>query len=382
MPLDLQQRSTPPRLATRSTGAIVVGIVGFIFWSTVDPGSLALRLLQVAHLAGYLLVIMCSARLRYATFFLTMTLTLSGWALGLTQEPFVVASWALYRATFLTERRRYFAQTVSIVSAMLLVLLLGGRPPSSEVLLLRLLTSAMFLFGAGIIGAQRRAESDQRDQAARARERAKLLEQRAEVSRELHDVLSHTLSRIGLQAGVASEVNNGDSEKTVRALRSIEAESRRALMEVRDVLTAVRGANAERDAPTAPTIAALDSLAYGSRDGGVVVTGSIDLPGGRKSRVDGHLYRIVQELVTNIGKHGASPKGELAIWVEGDDLLIHSENEIRLGGDRAEPGLGLIGIRERVGLLGGACGVSLESGLFAVDITIPASAVVSEDRDE
>lgn len=291
----------------------------------------------------------------------------------MTQEPFIVAAWSLYGVTFMSGTRRHFTPVLSIVLALLTVFLLGGQAPSSKVLVFQMLMSLTLLLGSWVLGIQSRAEAEQRERAARARERTRILEERAKVSRDLHDVLSHTLSRIGLQAGVAAEISPENPERAIQTLRSIESASRSALNEVREVLAAIRTEGCEPCEST--TLSDIAALVHQSGTSGIQVTADIDLPGSPETPVSHHLYRIVQELLTNMGKHATSSSGELLVQSQGSTIRICSRNHYDLGPTQPKEGLGLTGVRERAALLNGACEVSAAEGTFVAEVSLPASTV-------
>ena len=355
-------------------GGLVLAI-GVVFWSTVDVSAEEAWILQAGHLLAYL-VALSAIRHRYGRFFVIFGITLSGWVLGLTQEPFIVAAWTLYQASLASALRRRLVPLAALLAALLLMPVLGVHTASGREVLLRAMVSLTFLLGAWLLGVQGGAEAAQRDREARARELTGLFEERARLSRELHDVLSHTLSRIGLHAGVAAETSDDPAGRETRALREIEASSGRALAEVREALMAVRtGASGGEGL----VVEDLSALIRRGRESGIAVTAEIDLPGGALLPINRHLYRIVQELVTNIGRHASAARGTLRMRLEGDRLLVRSENVVSGTGPRSTPGLGILGLRERVRMLGGECDVVALSGAFIVEVSLP---LPTEARDE
>ncbi|WP_129660197.1 sensor histidine kinase [Rothia halotolerans] len=350
-------------------GGLVLAI-GAVFWFTVDVSAEGAWILQTGHLLAYLMVLSI-IRHRYGRFFVIFGITLSGWVLGLTQEPFIVAAWTLYQASLDSALRRRLVPLAALVAALFLMPVLGVHTASGREVLLRAMVSLTFLLGAWLLGVQGGAEAAQRDRETRARELTGLFEERARLSRELHDVLSHTLSRIGLHAGVAAETSDDPAGRETRALREIEASSGQALAEVREALMAVRtGAGGGEGL----VVEDLSALIRRGRESGIEVTAEIDLPGGALFPTNRHLYRIVQELVTNIGRHASATRGTLRMGLEGDRLLVRSENVASEPGPRPAQGLGLLGLRERVRLLGGECDVVALSGAFIVEVSLPLPA--------
>lgn len=353
----------------------LVVVVGAIFWLPVGTGSLVGSMLQAGHLSAYLLALLAGERRPRAVFLGVTAIALSGTLWGITREPFVIPAWALYRATFRTGIRHRVVVPM-MAPALCLVLVSGLPEPVDEGVLLRVMTVTTLLLGAWVLGSQGHAESTRRDRRARARELTGLLEERVRISRELHDVLSHTLGRIGVQAGVAAEVDDGAAERG-RVLREIEAASGAALAEVRRLLASVRTEEAGGLGGTGgpglagPTVGDVEDLLRVSREAGIRVAASIDLPGGSAAPLGRHLYRIVQELITNIGRHAAGSRGRLEIRGDGDRLLVRAENDVLPLDPCSDPGLGLLGVRERVGLLDGSCDVVARPGSFAVEVSVP-----------
>jgi signal transduction histidine kinase len=212
-----------------------------------------------------------------------------------------------------------------------------------------------------------RAERRAREQLAEAR-RARS-EERLEISRELHDVVAHTLSVIAVQAGVASYVIGERPEEAARALTSIEQTSRSALNEMRALLGVLRdaetGARNEagpgaRDAALvpAPGLANLDSLVARAGEAGVRV--DLTVCGERPELAAGlglAAYRVIQEAVTNVIKHAAADNCQVTVAYQEDMLTLEVTDN---GGGPAAAadefpvvGNGIIGMRERAAMYGG-----------------------------
>ena len=215
-----------------------------------------------------------------------------------------------------------------------------------------------------------RAERRAREQLAEAR-RAKS-EERLQISRELHDVVAHTLSLIAVQAGVASYVIGTRPEEAARALSSIEQTSRSALHEMRALLGVLRdeetgtrnGAGpgtGTHDAALvpAPGLADLDSLVERTGEAGVRVDLSVCgerpwLPAG----LDLAAYRVIQEAVTNVIKHAATDRCRVTVDYQEDSLTLEvtdngSGSTASGGGELPVAGNGIIGMRERAAMYGG-----------------------------
>lgn len=193
----------------------------------------------------------------------------------------------------------------------------------------------------------RSSQEARREMAARET----LARERAVLAREMHDVVSHNVSLIAVQAGALQVRTDDDgvrgSARTIRGLSVL------TLEELRTMVTVLRAAGGDtREVHPQPTVADLPGLIATS---GVDAEVSLGLRDGLPSGVQRALYRTVQECLTNARKH--SPGGAVRI------AAIHTDDEVRLAvrtGPATEArrplpgsGLGLLGLEERAHLLGG-----------------------------
>jgi signal transduction histidine kinase len=207
------------------------------------------------------------------------------------------------------------------------------------------------------------------------RKQTELQAERVRIARELHDVLAHSLSQINVQAGVGLHLLDRQPDKARDALASIKETSKTALDEVRSVLGVLRAEDgADPGAPLVPEpdLARLPGLVSSVSSQGVQVELSdttTDVP----KPVQLALYRIVQESLTNIVRHAGASRA--TVTVDETDRDYHAE--IVDNGSGAHPstaggGRGLLGMRERAELLGGALVAGPRpGGGFAVSATIP-----------
>jgi signal transduction histidine kinase len=216
---------------------------------------------------------------------------------------------------------------------------------------------------------QEQAERRAREQLAEAR-RA-ISEERLQISRELHDVVAHTMSLITVQAGVAGYVIGTRPEEAARALSAIEETSRNALHEMRALLKVLRdgetgagdgAAQGTRDTALvpAPGLADLDSLVERAGQAGVRVDLRVC---GERPRLPAGLdlagYRVIQEAVTNVIKHAATDRCRVIVAYQEDTLTLEVTDDgsgATASGDASElpvAGNGIIGMRERAAMYGG-----------------------------
>ncbi|MFC7344323.1 sensor histidine kinase [Saccharopolyspora griseoalba] len=206
--------------------------------------------------------------------------------------------------------------------------------------------------------------------------------ERARIAREFHDIVSHNLSVVALRAGVARAVIDRDPDHARETLQELESSSRGALAEMRDVLNALRDRDASGqetvDWQPAPTLDALDDLVASVRGGHVdwklTRRGQIrDL----SAAVEMTAYRIVQEAMTNVLKHAGAGRARVLLDYGATQLRIEVTNESGVLDDvvqRPAPqqsGHGLIGLRERVALLGGTLTAHPVMNGFRLEAVLP-----------
>ena len=239
-----------------------------------------------------------------------------------------------------------------------------------------------FTFGSGLRRSEQRAVDSTRraveaELAVREKAEAAVAEERARISRELHDVVAHALSVMVVQAGAAEQMV--DDPAYVRdALDRIRRTGTTTMAEMRRLVTMLR----EDDAPGAlapqPSIAELGDLIDDARRSGLEVTLAVEgeprpLPAG----LDLAAYRIVQEALTNVGRHADASRADVQLTYRSDSLEIEVTDDGR--GETATAssgsGHGLIGMRERAGLYGGTVlAAPGTAGGFVVRATLPAAS--------
>lgn len=252
-------------------------------------------------------------------------------------------------------------------------------------------------FGCGVVllaAAAIRAWREERRQVvetltvtAEERGRRTLLEERALIARELHDVVAHHMSVIAIQAEAAPYRVENTPPELATSFATIRENAVAALTELRRILGVVRSADpdafAESD-PEAPqpTLATLDSLLDSVRSAGLnveaVVTGAPrPLPQG----VELSAYRIVQEGLSNALRHspGAEARVEISYVLGGLGLRIVNGPPSRLAKPSPGAGHGVLGMRERVQMLGGEMTADhTEDGGFEVAAFIPVGSAAGE----
>jgi signal transduction histidine kinase len=208
----------------------------------------------------------------------------------------------------------------------------------------------------------------------RAADQAKLRIQaeRERFSRDLHDTVGHTMSVISLQAGVAEEAIGTDDRAAIAAVRRIRETSGRTLSDVRSLVRLLRS---EPD-HGGHSLAELDQLLDNVRGAGIEVTADSAADARELPRdADAVGYRVVQEALTNIVRHSGARHAYVSVRVSGSRLELIITDDGRGPVDGQAPGQGLIGMRERVRMLGGTLdsGPGVPKG-FAVQASIPIGA--------
>jgi signal transduction histidine kinase len=215
------------------------------------------------------------------------------------------------------------------------------------------------------------AEHVEREQAHRA-----VLEERARIARELHDVVAHHMSLIAVQAETARYRINGVPDAVSAELGAISNAARDALSDMRRLLGVLRNDESGTLAPQ-PQIEQIPELIETARNAGVPVDYSLDgavdaIP----SAVGVCAYRIVQEAVSNATRH--APGASVSVQIHRDHDAVRltitngpSRSLVPVREDQ-EPGHGLAGMRERAVLLGGTLTAGpVRAGGFSVSAVLP-----------
>jgi signal transduction histidine kinase len=287
-------------------------------------------------------------------------------------------------------RRPLAYVAAAIVGLAVVVLNLPGI--GDEETFASLTNQFVLLGGAWVVGENTRSRRRQaellHERAVRTereqheRERIAALEERGRLAREIHDVIAHSVSVIAVQAGAARAVAEQRPDRAREALGAIEEVSKQTMTELRRALGALRGPGDDTAMQPAPGLDELDDLLEQVRQAGVGVELSTvgerrDLPSG----VDLSAYRIVQEALTNAVKHAAPTTARVHIsyepaWLE---VVVSDDGPVGDGPPRPDlssdgskdGGHGLLGIRERVAILGGTFEAGPSGSGFEVRARLP-----------
>lgn len=257
---------------------------------------------------------------------------------------------------------------VSVLTGVATVVtLLGGRvlrvveePSAWLTLVVVLVTFSVGPVLAGLWMHQRarllavlRERADEAERTRTLRADQAVFAERRRIAREMHDVVAHRVTAVALQAGALSL--RAPDEATERAAETIRAVSATALEELRDILQVLRDDVPEAASPGAGLLASLEDLV-----GEVAATGArveLKLPDPLPvvpDQVGRAVYRVVQESLTNAGKHAPHAAVDVRLATEGDRLAVEVTNRLTPHhADVPGSGYGLVGMRERVELAGG-----------------------------
>jgi signal transduction histidine kinase len=256
----------------------------------------------------------------------------------------------------------------------------GPRPnPLGQANVAILLLTILIAYGY-LVGTRRRlqrelAEGRRREQQEQGR--SALLEERARIARELHDVVAHHMSVIAVRAETAPFRIPGLPDAVKDDMAETSAIAREALAEMRRLLGVLRGADTDAELAPQPGMDRLEGLVAAVRGAGLAVDLQVvgvqrQLPSG----VELSAYRILQEALSNALRHAPGAHVSMEVGYEPDRLRlrVHNDPPPDPGGRPrpGTPGQGLIGMRERAAMLGGTLRAGPgEQGDYLVEAVLP-----------
>jgi signal transduction histidine kinase len=365
----LDQRRPRGRRSLAFDSALALCATGVELGSVADGGAAASPLsIVLAAVAGGALVLRRSAPLAV----LATTLASAAAIVALGDEPAGVAGGiALYSMAAICERKVSLAALVptAVIAAVLSAASADaeGRQASA---LFGATVAVLLVVGVWALGAyaqtRRRYTRALEERAAHAeREREQLAriavhEERASIARELHDIVAHSVSVMLVGVRGARDVLRTSPDVADDTLARVETSGEQSLVELRRILALLRAPERGADSRPQPSLAELDQLVAGYREAGLPVHLDLigeprPLPGG----VELSVYRIVQEALTNVLKHSHPTRVTVTLAFRGSRLDVEvADDGTSVERDGATAGHGIVGMRERVALLGG----ELETG--------------------
>ncbi|MFI1911685.1 sensor histidine kinase [Nocardia sp. NPDC020380] len=269
--------------------------------------------------------------------------------------------------------------------------LMGGPPSKDWRLVLMTVGTGVVPWLVGRYTAARGAyiaELEQRERLRQQEHRAALdralTDEREAIARDLHDVITHHVSAIGIHAGVARmALGRIDTDAATRSLTAVETSSRAAMVDLRRQLDLLHGR--DQAGERQPGLADIDDLVQRVRDAGLPVRVEFSgEPPVLPESLDVMLYRVVQEMLTNALRHGLEP-ARLAIGYRPTRVEIRETNPIAADDAPVRNGAelpggtvhrGLEGIRRRVELFGGTVeyGAGRTGNSWDILVSVPIGA--------
>jgi signal transduction histidine kinase len=300
--------------------------------------------------------------------------------------PFFGGFVALLVATFTASRRAPDpAATYSVLVPFVVLGVLTFTEPRFDVGSEYVFAVPVFLLVWGAGQALRRWESQSRRLEAALAELARtheaqteavVLDERARIARELHDVVAHNVSVMLIQSGSARLTMRRDPDRAQEALAILETAGRQAMVEMRNLVGILRPREEADELLPTPGLEALPELQDRMRRSGLDAT--IRVVGDRREIPPGlelSVFRIVQEALTNALKHAGGTQACAVVTFGADELHLRITNAAPGEAPRTlSPvgGHGVVGMRERAGLYGGRLqtGPSADGG-YVVDVSFP-----------
>jgi signal transduction histidine kinase len=261
----------------------------------------------------------------------------------------------------------------------------GVTSPAVALTLITFGVNIVYFFGAMAWGLAAHRSARQREQLAQQAEELRaerdlsaqraVMDERLRIARDLHDVVAHHVTGIGVQASAARHVLDRDPAASRQALTAIEASSRSAVREMHQMVGLLRDADGDDGAQA--SLAGLRDLAGAATDHGLTVDYRVvGEPFPVPPVVGTSAYRTVQEALTNVRRHSTARRAEVVLryLAAGDavEVEVLDQGAPRLTRQDGRAGYGLTGVRERVGLHGGECEIGPRpDGGFRVRVRLP-----------
>jgi signal transduction histidine kinase len=255
------------------------------------------------------------------------------------------------------ERRQSLAGMAAYVAATAIVIRNHPTDDVGDFVFVVLVLTCAWV--AGFALKRKLEEADERRVRAEEEARLAVTEERGRITRELHDVLAHSVSVMTVQASAVRRLLTPEQERERQALMTVEETGRQALAEMRRLVGIMRSEEEVPALAPQPGLGTLPALVEQVRQSGLPVELRVEgepvkLPAG----VDLSAYRIVQEALTNALKHAGPAHAWVSVRYADDDVEIEVENDGLSDAETDGAGHGLVGMRERVAL----CGGELHSG--------------------
>ncbi len=316
----------------------------------------------LACVAGLTIVVLVDAR---ASVVVLLALMLAGYSAGRRLDP----------------PQSHIAIGAAVGVPISVAALTSDAAPLADQVLFGVLVAGAWLAGrTSRVRAQHVADLARRvELAERTRDelgRRAVVEERTRIARELHDIITHSISVITLQAAGVRRRLRADQRAEADGLRDIETAARDAMVELRRLLGVLHNDGDRPPLAPQPGLDQLPRLLEQTAAAGLPV--ELQVEGERRhlaASVDLAAYRIVQEALTNTLRHAGPATANVTIAFADGELRVCVEDSGRATGGVGSGGRGLVGMRERVGLYNGTLVVGERpGGGFRVDATLPFHA--------
>jgi signal transduction histidine kinase len=277
-------------------------------------------------------------------------------------QAWIALNVALYTVAAHCARRRAIAGAAMVAAVMLPFEI---APLVEGVRVANVVGEWLFLGGVWLLGRrvrQRRRRTQALEEHAERLEadrdelaRAAVAQERARIAREMHDSVAHSVSVMVLQAGAAEQVLPASPERARESLLTIQETGREAIVELHRLLGLLRDPAVDPSLAPQPSVARLDALLEQVRSAGLPVELTVEgevrrLPPG----IDRSAYRIVQEALTNTLRHAGPAHASVTLRYRPQALELEVLDDGRGAPNGEGGGFGLVGMRERAALYGGA----------------------------
>jgi signal transduction histidine kinase len=288
-----------------------------------------------------------------------------------------------YRAGAWLERGPAVLSLLCLAAGAVTRPLLGGAPLEPGRVLLNVMGDALLPWLVGRYTTARRAyiaelerRSEREQAAARQAMAAAIVEERSSIARDLHDVISHHVSAIGMHAGVARmrATTAANAQGLTASLAAVETSSRAAMLDLRRLLDVLHGDPAAEDSQ--PGLDNLPELLETLRAVGLRARVTVHgVPSRLPESLDIAAYRVVQEMLTNAMRHGAGGVAEVDVRHDRAGLTLTASNPLatRTRAQPDSPHRGLQGIRSRVTMFAGSTsyGPAPDGSAWITTVTFP-----------
>jgi signal transduction histidine kinase len=377
--------------------AVAVALLGLAELTGAVPGSLFPATTGVSVVFILLSAAPLAVRRRYPMgAFLAVVVVTTVWQYSVYSvdqqppfEPFVALLITVFGAGALTEGRAAAAALATVGGGVTLSVadIAFGQPVGIAIPPLVMILGVFALGRLTAVYRRRALESALRavlaEQSAERSKQEAIASERARIARELHDVVSHDVSLMVLQASVERrllgerpEDGSGTDSSTAEVLASIESAGRDALTELRHMLGVLRDAGHAPLAPQ-PGLERLDELLANARAAGVDVHLSRDGVTGLPPGLDLAAYRVVQEALTNVVKHVGPTRVRVSLEHRPDALVIEVVDDGPSRPATLPGGHGLLGMSERVSLYGGTLLAEPHGEGFRVLARLPVTSAAT-----